>query len=134
MKSLMLAAAVAAFVVAPIASAEAQGRSRAPAAQQGQNRCGWLSNPTPSNYWLTDRDGEWTIVTQGSDDAPRGWENSPDFSTNGWVATNGSYGYGCACMRVDVDRSTMRVTRFYSGRPVPLAQCRNDRNLRRPAN
>ena len=26
-----------------------------------ERRCGWLSNPTPANYWLSDRDGEWTI-------------------------------------------------------------------------
>ncbi len=122
--------AAAAVLAAPVA-VEAKPATRAPA-QQGQQRCGWLANPTPGNYWLTDRDGEWTIVTQGGEREPQGWENSPDFSTNGWVATNGSYGYGCACMRVDVNRSEMRVSRFYSGRPVPLAQCRRDRSLREP--
>ena len=28
---------------------------------------GWLQNPTPGNWWLVDRDGEWTIGTQGGE-------------------------------------------------------------------
>ena len=30
-----------------------------------ERRCGWISNPTPANYWLSDRDGEWTIMGRG---------------------------------------------------------------------
>ena len=30
-----------------------------------ENRCGILTNPTPANWWLIDRDGEWTIGAQG---------------------------------------------------------------------
>jgi hypothetical protein len=127
MRAIILAVAAVAALV-PIGTVEAQPRSRS----GGEQRCGWLANPTPGNYWLTDRQGTWTIREQGPVDGPPGWDNSPDFSTRGWVATNGSYGYGCACMRVDVNRRTMRVTRFYSGRPAPLAQCRRDRSLPRP--
>jgi hypothetical protein len=36
-----------------------------------ENRCGWFSNPTPGNAWLKDRDGEWTIGTQGNHDTCR---------------------------------------------------------------
>ena len=54
-------------------------------------------------------------------------------TTRGWVETNGSYGYGCACMTVRTNRANMRITRIYSAAPVPLRQCRNDRTLRRPS-
>lgn len=97
-----------------------------------ERRCGWLSNPTPANYWLTDRDGEWTISAQGGYHA-EGWDEMPDMTTRGWVGTNGSYGYGCACLTVRTNRANMRITRIYSATPVPLRQCRNDRTLRRPS-
>ena len=93
-------------------------------------RCGWLQNPTPANYWLIDRDGEWTIMAQGGYQA-EGWDEMPDMSARGWVEVNGHYGYGCACMRVTVDRASRRVTRIHSARPVPLRQCRADRRLPR---
>jgi hypothetical protein len=108
----------------------------APAAQAqrgSEQRCGWLSNPTPGNYWLRDRQREWLLSTQGGYRA-RGMDNMPDMSTNGWVETNGSYGYGCACMQVRTDPRNGRITQLYSARPVPLAQCRRDRRLpRRPS-
>jgi hypothetical protein len=67
-----------------------------------QTRCGWLQNPTPANWWLIDRDGEWLIGAQGGYQAP-----------------------------VTTDRRSRRVTRIYSARPVPLRQCRADRRLPR---
>ena len=91
-------------------------------------RCGWLSNPTPANWWLEDRDGEWTIGAQGGYQAP-GMDEMPDMTTRGWVAVNGSYGYGCACMNVTTDARSRRITRIFSARPVPLRQCRGDRRL-----
>ena len=97
-----------------------------------ERRCGWLANPTPGNFWLTDRQGEWLLGAQGGYHAP-GMDEMPDMSTRGWVRTNGNYGYGCACMTVSTDRRTMRVTRVYAATPVPLRQCRNDRALRRPS-
>ncbi len=104
------------------------GMSQAPATER---RCGWLDNPTPANWWLTDRDGEWAIGTQGGPEAP-GLDELPDMTTRGWVRTNaGSYGYGCACLDVATDRRTMRITRIAGGRPLPLAQCRRDRALPR---
>ena len=54
-----------------------------------ERRCGWLANPTPANYWLNDRDGEWTLSAQGGYRAP-GMDEMPDMTTNGWVETNGS--------------------------------------------
>jgi hypothetical protein len=102
-------------------------------AQRGaEQRCGWLSNPTPGNYWLRDRQREWLLSAQGGYRA-RGMDAMPDMTTNGWVETNGSYGYGCACMKVRTDRRSGRVTQLYSARAVPIAQCRRDRGLpRRP--
>ena len=93
-----------------------------------EKRCGWLINPTPANWWLRDRQGEWELGVQGGYQAP-GKDELPDMSARGWVETNGSYGYGCACLTVTTDKRTMRVTRVISGRPVPLRQCRADRRL-----
>ena len=56
-----------------------------------ERRCGWLANPTPGNYWLTDRQGDWTLSAQGGYQAP-GMDEMPDMSTRGWVRTNGNYG------------------------------------------
>lgn len=95
-----------------------------------ERRCGWLQNPAPANYWLIDREGEWTIMVQGGYQA-EGWDEMPDMSTRGWVETNGSYGYGCACLTVNVDRRSGRVTRLHRATPVPLRQCRADRRLPR---
>ncbi len=105
-------------------------------AQRGsETRCGWLVNPTPGTYWLVDRDTRWNdgwlMSAQGGYRA-RGMDNVPDMTTNGWVNTNGNYGYGCACMRVRTDRRNRQITQIYSARPVPLNQCRSDRRLPRP--
>jgi len=99
----------------------------APAAER---RCGWLQNPTPANWWLVDRDGEWLLGAQGGYQA-RGMDRMPDMSSAGWVETNGHHGHGCACMTVTTDRRTRRITRLISATPLPLGQCRRDRRLPR---
>lgn len=97
-----------------------------------ERRCGWLANPTPSNWWLNDRDGEWTLSEQGGYEAP-GLDNLPDMSTAGWVETNsGGHGYGCACMTVVVNHRTHQVERLISAQALPLARCRSDRKLSKP--
>ncbi len=95
-----------------------------------QNRCGWISNPTPANWSLIDRDGEWTMGVQGGYQMPdSSFDRLPDHGRQ-WVRENtGSYGYGCGCLAVAVDRTAKRVTRVYSGRALPLAQCRTDKRL-----
>jgi Protein of unknown function (DUF4087) len=95
-----------------------------------ERRCGWIDNPTPANWWLTDRDGEWTLSIQGGYQA-QGFDNMPDMSARDWVETNGSYGHGCGCMTVVTDRKSKRITRIISAAPVPLRQCRADRRLPR---
>lgn len=103
----------------------------AAAAQAPERRCGWLHNPTPANFWLRDRHGEWLLGAQGGYQAP-GMDDLPDMTTRGWVAVNGHYGHGCACITGGVDRRTRRFTRIDRGAPVPLQQCRRDRALPRP--
>ena len=95
-----------------------------------ERRCGWLHNPTPANWWLVDRDGEWLIGAQGGYQAP-GMDDMPDMTTRGWESTNGNYGYGCACMDVATDRASRRVTRVGSATPLPLRQCQADPRLPR---
>lgn len=113
-------------------SAEASGastRAGEPAARE--RRCGWLHNPTPGNWWLVDRDGEWLLGAQGGYQAP-GMENIPDMSTAGWESTNGNYGHGCACLAVTVDRDSRRVLQLAGAEPKPLDQCRADTALPLP--
>src|SRR4029077_20917598 len=109
-------------------------------------RCGWLVNPTPANWSLIDRDGEWELGAQGGWQAS-GLDDMPDMTSRGWVQTNGTYGHGCACLDVTVDRgrrrpgspplaapgaaSRRRVPRLFGARPMPLRACRADHRLPR---
>jgi hypothetical protein len=118
------------------AAASAPSPSAAPkpaavtAEAKSVRRCGWLSNPTPANWWLTDSQGQWILATQGADQAP-GMDEMPDMSTAGWVETNGSYGYGCACMTITADAEG-KVTRVADAQAKPLKQCQADRKLPKP--
>lgn len=96
-----------------------------------ENRCGWYENPTPGNHWLTDKDGEWTIGTQGGFQADGDYP--PEFSDDQWVKTNVNYGYGCACLRVQTDKKEMRILKVVGGSAKPLSACRNDNALKEPA-
>lgn len=119
-----------AIAAAPAQPPAAAVRSAAASAPKGQRRCGWLSNPTPANWWLTDSQGQWILGTQGADQAP-GMDEMPDMSIAGWVETNGHYGYGCACMTITADGDG-RVTRIADAQPRPLKQCQADRKLQKP--
>lgn len=104
-------------------------------AQAKENRCGWIQNPTPGNYWLDDRDGTWIILSQGSAEEPLGMENFPDISTGDYVAANGNYGYTCGCIQAETegDPSDMgRITAIYSVKLLPLNKCLADRDLPKP--
>jgi hypothetical protein len=96
--------------------------------EKSERRCGWFSNPTPSNASLYDRDGEWIISVQGGHQADGDW---PDFGPRQWIETNVHYGYGCACLQLQVNRSTHRVIAIESSKARPLSVCRNDRKLKR---
>ncbi|MDQ0465303.1 hypothetical protein QO010_003090 [Caulobacter ginsengisoli] len=130
MRGLALGACAAAALLALAASSAPEAAPRA----KPQLRCGWIQNPTPANWWLVDRDGDWTLMTQGSgEDPPEGMESIPDLTGRNWVVTNGAaYGYGCVCMGVDVDRAARRITRIYSVKQKPLSACRADKRLPKP--
>jgi hypothetical protein len=121
MMTLGLISAVALIGVQP-------GVTSATAVQRAEMRCGWFSNPTPANASLFDRDAEWTIGVQGGHQAEGDW---PAFGPKQWVETNGHYGYGCACLRVIVNRKTQEVVKIESASARELSVCRRDRALRR---
>lgn len=98
-------------------------------AQAAETRCGWLENPTPGNWWLTDKDASWTLATQGIEAPDAVMLNLPAFDDDEYVATNGNYGYGCACLSVDVDKAEERIVRVHSGRTIPLSRCEGDKAL-----
>jgi Protein of unknown function (DUF4087) len=102
-----------------------------PSPAAGALRCGWFQNPSPGNWYLTDRDGDWTLAMQGLYDAP-GFDRLPAMDRYGWVKTNLEYGYSCGCIKMDVNRKIRKVTRVYSGYPIPMSRCRNDKLLPRP--
>lgn len=117
--------------LAALISVGAYPRPRATAATpaaQLETRCGWLSNPTPANVWLYDKDGEWTIGVQGGYQLESDWD-WPEFKRGQWVETNGSHGYGCACMKLRVDKESHHVLEIESSRARPLSACRKDRAL-----
>src|SRR5215217_5253650 len=111
-----------------IAAALATAQPRSSAIEVSETRCGWFSNPTPANASLYDRDGEWIIGVQGGYQAEGDW---PSFGPKQWIETNVHYGYGCACLRVQVNRSTHEVIKIESSKARPLSACRNDRKLKR---
>jgi hypothetical protein len=111
------------------------GGHRNPPAKTGsaafETRCGWFSNPTPANISLYDRDDEWTIGVQGGYQTPGDWP-WPVFKRGQWVKTNtGSYGYGCACLQVRVNKQTQEVLEIKSSSGRLLSQCRQDASLKK---
>ncbi|MCF3640541.1 DUF4087 domain-containing protein [Rhizobium sp. TRM95111] len=116
----------------PAAASAAIALFLAGPANASEMRCGWLQNPTPGNYWLTDRDASWTLLTQGGAEEPAGIEHLPDLSAGDYVRTNGNYGYACACMRVDTDAAENRILAIHSVEQIAIARCRNDASLLTP--
>lgn len=122
MKIILIAAVCLLLVVASLGNGYG--------AAKVETRCGWLSNPTPANIWLYDRDGEWTIGVQGGYQLEADWD-WPEFKRGQWVRTNNNYGYGCACLVVRVNKETSQVVEIKSARARPLSACRKDRALKR---
>ena len=99
-----------------------------PLVEKVEMRCGWFSNPTPANASLYDNQREWIISVQGGYEAEGDW---PDIPPKEWVETNVHYGYGCACMRVTVDREEGKVIKIFGSSARPLSACRRDRALKK---
>ena len=95
-----------------------------------ETRCGWYGNTTPGNWWLTDSEAQWTIAAQLGFQA-QGMNNLPQIDNMQKILTsrNNFYGYGCACLEVETDKSTNRITMIYGSEALPLSTCRNDPNL-----
>jgi hypothetical protein len=96
-----------------------------------EERCGWLENPTPGNWWLKDRHGLWIISAQGgpyAEGADKLTEPAPDR----FVATNGNYGYSCACVSGTFDVQAQTITRVDAARTSPLSVCLEDKALPSP--
>jgi len=101
-----------------------------PASSYYETRCGWFENPTPSNMWFYDRDGEWTIGVQGGYQVPKHWP-WPAFKRGQWVRTNVEYGYGCACFQMRGNKQTLEVSEVKTSRARPLSVCRRDPSLKK---
>ena len=129
-KLLSIAAGYLLLTTAAVVNAQS-GQADTPSADQFETRCGWFSNPTPANILLYDRDEEWIIGVQGGYQLEGEWD-WPAFKRGQWVRTNAvSYGYGCACLRLRVNRDTRHVLEIKSSQAKPLSACRNDRALKK---
>jgi hypothetical protein len=109
----------------------AASSSSAPPLSTPENRCGWYVNLTPGDLWLVDRQATWILTSQGDVQGPAAVdvEKAPDFDRTQFHAVQGDYGYGCACISVDVDPATDLVTKVHGGKALPLATCKADRSL-----
>ncbi|RYZ91502.1 MAG: DUF4087 domain-containing protein [Proteobacteria bacterium] len=90
-----------------------------------ENRCGWVNNPTPANWSLVDRDGEWTIAVQGGHQAQG---DLPDFGKH-WVENNAHYGYGCACLKVSMKKNEKKILKISGFKVFPIERCKSDKSL-----
>lgn len=116
------------FALAPLVAPATANDGVLSAAPQVQTRCGWFSNPSPNNASLTDRDGEWSIAIQGEFEARGDW---PEFKKSAWISSgNASYGKGCTCMRVVVDKQAHKIVSIESSSTKPLSACRRDKSLK----
>ena len=118
----------AVLLVAMVLVSAYPSSTASPTLEKSEMRCGWFSNPTPANASLFDNAGEWIIGVQGGYQAEGDW---PAFSPKQWVETNGHYGYGCACLRVRVNRSERQIIAIESAQARELSVCRRDRALRK---
>lgn len=92
---------------------------------KNETRCGWIDNPSPANWSLTDRDGEWIIGVQGGYQAKG---DLPDFGKH-WVETNVHYGYGCACLKVTTNKHEKKILTIANTQVLPIKQCKSDKAL-----
>jgi len=96
-----------------------------------ETRCGWISSPTPGNYWIDDADGRWIISTQGGYQA-EGVENLAYPEDDQYVDTNGNYGYFCGCITASTSRHEMKVVSIRRSKAKRLKDCLKDPKLDKP--
>lgn len=100
--------------------------------EKKQKACGWFDNPTPANYSLIHKNGEWILGMQGgfqydTDDKYGNWW--PQFKEEEFVKTNYNYGYGCVCLEATIDKKTNHVKRIFSTQVKPLKFCIENETL-----
>ena len=100
-------------------------------AMSAEYRCGWIENPSPGTWWMTDKDAHWEISTPGGHSVPsQSIDNLPNVIPNEYVRVNGIYGYSCGCLSVDTDKQHKRIVRIQSkGKQVFLKQCLEDKAI-----
>lgn len=100
-------------------------------AMAAENRCGWIENPGPGTWWLTDKDAIWEISTQGGYSvSPKSIDNLPNVIPNEYVRVSGIYGYSCGCISVDTDKKKRRIVAIHGkGKQVFLKQCLEDKSI-----
>ena len=96
-----------------------------------QRICGWVDNPTPANWAITDKHGTWVIGVQGGYQADG---ELPDFDQGPafWQKTNGSHGYGCGCLTAKLETMAdgeKRVVRYTEVKVLRLSKCKADKAL-----
>lgn len=100
-------------------------------AQAVETRCGWIDNPTPANWWLTDADGTWTISVQGGYSiSDKSWDNMTKAISGQFEAYNGkNYGRYCGCI-VGTFSTENDVLTVQSSSAKPLSACKNDKKIK----
>ncbi|PID46918.1 MAG: hypothetical protein CSB47_01680 [Proteobacteria bacterium] len=94
-------------------------------------RCGWIENPGPGRWWITDKDASWEISTPGGYSvSPQSIDQLPDIIPNGYVRVTGTYGYSCGCLTVSTDKRKHRITKVHTkGKQQLLKRCLEDRSI-----
>jgi len=94
-------------------------------AVSAEYRCGWIENPGPGTWWLTDKEASWEISTRGGYSVPAdSIDNLPEVIDSEYVRTSGIYGYSCGCLSVGVDKQSRRILKIYSkGKQELLKKC-----------
>lgn len=95
-----------------------------------ETRCGWLDNPSPGNYWLSDKDGTWIIARQGAEQA-EGVELLTPQNKAEFVNMNYGYGYSCACVGVDANQQTQFINKVHDYEQLSLKRCLDDDSLKK---
>ena len=100
-------------------------------AMAAEYRCGWIENPGPSTWWMTDKDGRWVISTQGGYSVgSQSIDYLPNVIPNEYIRVSGIYGYSCGCLSVDTNKQNKRITKILTkGKQVFLKQCLEDKAI-----
>lgn len=102
-----------------------------PLAAHAQRRCGYLISAAKDDVQLIDKDASWTIRSPHQKAGPdaQGMTHLPSLYDKRYMSVSDDQRYGCACLEVETDTSTSRITKVLSGEGVPFKRCENDSAL-----